>query len=208
MSHDSAEPVRYSSFLPEVFQESPAPSRPTPAAHRLLDLIESVFGDFGDKLDHISDFFDPAQAPAEFLPWLASWMALVLRADWEEEQQRAVIAKIIPLYRKRGTRAGLEDYLKIYAGAGVTIKDDVAPMEVGVSSTVGVDAVIGGIPPYFFVINVAFAEPDPGKLKEKARAVEAVLDIEKPAHTFYKLNFQGPTLQIGVRSTVGRDTLI
>jgi len=125
MNHDSAEPVRYSTFLPEVFQESATPSRTTPAAHRLLDLIESVFGDFGDKLDHISDFFDPAQAPAEFLPWLASWMALVLRADWEEEQQRAVIAKIIPLYCKRGARAGFECFWTIYAGAGVTSKAEV-----------------------------------------------------------------------------------
>jgi phage tail-like protein len=200
MSHDSAAPVRYSAFLPELFHDSEVPA--------LLDLIESVFGDFADKLDRISSFFDPAEAPSEFLPWLASWTALVLRADWDESQQRAVLAKIVPLYRKRGTRVGLEEYLKIYAGEGVTIKDDVAPLEVGVNSTVGVDAVIGGLPPHFFVINVAFAEPDPEKLQQKARAVEAVLEIEKPAHTFYKLNFQGPTLQIGLRSTIGRDTLI
>jgi phage tail-like protein len=208
MNNDSAGPVRYKTFLPELFQESEVPSQPTPAVHRLLDLIESVFADFGGKVDQISDFFDPAEAPMEFLPWLASWMALVLRADWEESQQRAVIAKIIPLYRKRGTRGGLEEYLKIYAGEGVTIKDEVAPLDVGVSSTVGVDTVIGGLPPYFFIINVAFGEPEPAKLKAKAKAVEAVLEIEKPAHTFYKLNLQAPTLQIGTRATIGKDTLI
>jgi phage tail-like protein len=208
MNHDSPEPVRYEDFLPDLFRESDAPSPVAPAIHRLVRIIDAVFAEFRDKLDGISDFFDPATAPKDFLPWLASWMALVLRADWEESQQRAVLAKIIPLYSKRGTKAGLEEYLKIYAGEGVTIKDEMTPMRLGVNSTVGVDTVIAGLPPYFFIVNVAFAEPDPENLKKKAKAVEAVLDIEKPAHTFYQLNFQGPTLQVGVRSTIGQDTLI
>jgi phage tail-like protein len=202
------EPIRLETFLPEVFREGEAPSQASSEIHRLVRIIESIFAEFGEEIENIPDLFDPHAAPVDFLPWLASWMALILRADWDESQQRAVVAKIIPLYAKRGTKSGIEEYLKIYAGEGVTIKDELTPMQLGTSSTVGVDTVVGGQPPYFFIVNVAFAEPDPEKLKPKVKAVKDVLDIEKPAHTFYQLNFQGPTLQIGFASTVGEDTLI
>jgi phage tail-like protein len=202
------EPIRLETFLPELFREGGAPPQVASQIQRLVRVIEIIFAKFGEAIDHIPDLFDPHAAPPDFLPWLASWMALILRADWDESQQRAVLAKIIPLYAKRGTKAGIEEYLKIYAGEGVTIKDELTPLQVGASSTVGVNTVIGGQPPYFFIVNVAFAEPDPEKLKPKVKAVRDVLDIEKPAHTFYQLNFQGPTLQIGIASTVGTNTLI
>jgi phage tail-like protein len=208
MTQLSAEPIRLEAFLPELFQESGAPAQLASEMHRLVRIVESVFAEFGETIDNIPDLFDSRAAPADFLPWLASWMALILRADWDESQQRAVLAKIIPLYAKRGTKSGIEEYLKIYAGEGVTIQDELTPLQIAVSSTVGSDMIIGGQPPYFFIVNVAFAEPDPEKLKPKVKAVKDVLDIEKPAHTFYQLNFQGPTLQIGVASTIGTDTLI
>jgi phage tail-like protein len=208
MTNASAEPIRLETFLPELFQEGRAPSQRASEMHRLVRIVDSVFAEFGERIDSIPDLFDPHAAPSDFLPWLASWMALILRADWDESQQRAVLAKIIPLYAKRGTKSGIEEYLKIYAGEGVTIRDELTSLQIGVSSTVGSDMNVGGQPPYFFVVNVAFAEPDPEKLKPKVKAVKDVLDIEKPAHTYYQLNFQGPTLQIGVASTIGADTLI
>jgi phage tail-like protein len=208
MTRLSPEPMRLETFLPELFREGGAPAQIASEMHRLVRIVESVFAELGEEIDDIPDLFDPRAAPADFLPWLASWMALTLRADWDESQQRAVLAKIIPLYAKRGTKSGIEEYLKIYAGEGVTIKDELSPLQIGASSTVGVDTVVGGQPPYFFIVNVAFAEPDAEKIKLKVKAVKDVLDIEKPAHTFYQLNFQGPTLQIGVASTIGEDTLI
>jgi len=198
---------RYWALLPEIFQESTVSGQPLPVG-RLPSIIETVFGDFEGKLDRISDYFHPEKTDPDFLPWMASWVALVLRADWSLNQQRTVLAQILPLYQRRGTKGGLEHYLKIYAGPGVTIPEEPAPLQIAVSSTVGGDTVIGGLPPYFFIVNVAFDEPDPGKLKEKAKAVEAVLQIEKPAHTYYKLNFSGPTFRLGYQSTIGTDTLI
>jgi hypothetical protein len=67
---------------------------------------------------------------------------------------------------------------------------------------------VGGLPAYLFRVNVAFTTPDPAELSKKTKSVRAVLDIEKPAHTSYSLTISGPTFQIGVQSTVGKDTLI
>jgi phage tail-like protein len=202
----------FDSMLPELLRYADTDQEigegAASAVARLLDVIAPMFADLDTVLNDIPEYFDPLLANEEFLPWLASWTALVLRADWSLEQKRKALSQIIPLYRKRGTKAGLEEYLKIYVGEGVTIFDEHQPMQVGATATVGQDFVIGGLPAYFFRANVAFTTPDPAELSAKTESVRAVLDIEKPAHTSYKLTTSGPTFQINVRSTVGKDTLI
>lgn len=210
MSNEDAD-FDYASLLPELLRHpdsSPTGAQEPSAVLRLLAVIDPMFADFELLLDDLSDYFDPLLAREDFLPWLASWTALVLRADWSAAQKREVLTRIIPLYRKRGTKAGLEEYLKIYAGDGVSILDELDPMQVGVTATVGVDTVVEGLPAHFFRANVAFTTPDPAELSRKTASVRAVLDIEKPAHTYYNLSISGPTFQIAVRSTVGKDTLI
>src|ERR1700727_226043 len=58
----------------------------------------------GKKIARLYKLFDPRDTPEEFLPWLASWAALTLRANLSTAKQRNLIAHIIPLYRIRGTR--------------------------------------------------------------------------------------------------------
>src|SRR5207244_1734063 len=57
--------------------------------------------------------FDPARTPEGFLPWLAGWAALSLETDWSVVQQRAFLSRVIPLYRRRGTRENLRELLRI-----------------------------------------------------------------------------------------------
>ena len=64
--------------------------------------------------------FDPWTTPEAFLPWLASWVALEFPTLqglplWEEYQRRKVTAEIAQIYRLRGRRAGLNQYLELYA---------------------------------------------------------------------------------------------
>ena len=203
----------YVSLLPEVFQQYdtvPSGDKAGPTdLQRLMGIIEPMLRQFEALLDSVSDLFDPLSTTREdFLPWLASWTALVLRADWSVEQKRKVLSQVIPLYRKRGTKPGLEEYLKIYVGEGVSIPDDPPPMQVGYTSTVGANTIIGGLPAHFFAVNVVIDTPDPNIILQKIESIKAVLDIEKPAHTYYKLNYSVPTFQVGVQSTVGVDTLI
>jgi phage tail-like protein len=64
--------------------------------------------------------FDPWTTPAAFLPWLATWVALEFPTLqglplWEEYQRRKVTAEIAQIYRLRGRRAGLNQYLDLYS---------------------------------------------------------------------------------------------
>lgn len=148
------------------------------------------------------------ETPEEFLSWLASWVALTLREDWEEEEKRRFISRIVPLYRLRGTKAGLEEMLRIYTGMGVEIYELIQPLQVGVTSRVGVDTALGGGPSHYFRVKMVFQEYNPSIRSRKEQIARAIIDQEKPAHTSYDLLIEVPTMQIGVHSKVGVDTLL
>jgi phage tail-like protein len=161
-------------------------------------------------LDEIHDYFDPFKVPPDFLPWLAGWVALTLKVggDWDETKKRELISQIVPLYKKRGTREGLEEYLKIYIGGEVRVLEELGPFQVGFHSTIGVDSVIGGLEPYFFIVDLTLPAPDPRAMTEKIVAIDDIINIEKPAHTHYKIITTVPTMRIGYFSTIGVNTLL
>jgi phage tail-like protein len=83
---------------------------------------------------------EPAyRTDADFLPWLAGWLALELDEGWDEQKRRENIGKAVELYRRRGTVAGLKEYLAIYTGFQPEIREWVWPagMQIGVASMIG-----------------------------------------------------------------------
>lgn len=154
-------------------------------------------------------------APTDFLPWLAGWVALTLRQDWTEEEKRRFISRIVPLYRQRGTKKGLRELLSAYTGLprdSVEIYELTQPLQVGITSKVGVDTAIGSGPPHFFMVKMSLSLSGATDFTEersrKEQIARSIIDQEKPAHTYYELLVQFPTIQVGVTSTVGKDTLL
>ncbi len=154
---------------------------------------------------------EPLQrTPSEFLPWLASWVALTLRQDWSEVEKRQFIGQIVPLYRERGTKRGLEKLLRIYTGLpkeSVEVNEFLQPMELD-NTVVGVNTVLGGGPSHYFLVKMSLPAPDPEARLRKEQIARAIIDQEKPAHTYYDLQIQFPTMQIQMQSTVGVDTVL
>jgi phage tail-like protein len=191
-----------------------------PGLEEILDGIPTVDPATGrPALVGIERYFDPGpkeplqerrreQAPPEFLPWLAGWVALTLRADLDELLQRDFIARAMSLYRLRGTRAGLEQLLAIYTRLGVTIYELREEFQIGVHSRVGVDTMLGGGGAHFFRVMIRLPTPDPAQIRRHEEVARAIIDLEKPAHTHYELVPVTPVLQIGVASTIGVDTLL
>ena len=152
-------------------------------------------------------YFDANLTPAEFLPWLASWVALSQRADLPVAQQRAFLGKIVQSYRMRGTPANLIDLLRTFTQTTPTLRDQ------------------GSEAPHCFSVDIRI--PDKPKstagtaAEREAREAEwrafvtrqtaiarALIEFEKPAHTQFQLNPVYPSLQIGESSTVEVDTLL
>ena len=92
---------------------------------RYLATFEGVMGELEAKADARSTLLDPRSAPAEILPWLASFLGLVFdermaRAPRPggqfEDVRRTLIAEVAWLFRFRGTVAGLRRFIEIYLG--------------------------------------------------------------------------------------------
>lgn len=203
----------YLQYLPAIFSEDPFLGRFLLAFEHVLtgldgDGVEPRQG-LEETIADIAKLFDPQETREDFLQWLAGWVALDLRADWTPDQQREFLARIVPLYRRRGTKANLAELLRIYTGLTPTITEGAdTAFQIGVHSTIGVDTQIGGSTPHYFHVTVTMPNPDPATLQRQSKIVTALIELQKPAHTTYGLTILYNTMQIGVRSTIGVDTLL
>lgn len=125
----------YLRYLPPVLWEH-EPAAPELSLGAMLRIFEKILTGIADdvtvphaghlhpslntEVGRLARLFDPWQTPDRFLPWLASWVALefpTLQGTplWDEYQQRKVTSQIATIYRQRGLKAGLNQYLELYA---------------------------------------------------------------------------------------------
>ncbi|HEY9694191.1 MAG TPA: phage tail protein [Oculatellaceae cyanobacterium] len=161
----------------------------TPSKEQIITADTQNLPGLEEIIDNIHVYFNPQETPEKFLPWLAGWVALSLRDDWEVKVKKAFIQEIVRLYRLRGTKQGLIDILEIYlknSGFGEKVKvfdqfDDF---------------------PNYFQVQLTLKDRDPEKYWRQAKIAKAIIDREKPAQTFYTLKILVPTMQITKRSHV------
>lgn len=175
---------RLPSYLPAIYRDDVFLGKYLWAFEQLLLGLEQ-------QIDRLAILFDPLETREEFLPWLASWVAFTLRSDLEPSQQRAFLARVIPLYRRRGTKTNLQDLLSIF--------------------TTGVPSIVESNdsgPAHHFRITLRLQQAVPETQLRQIAIAHALIDLEKPAHTTYDLDLSFPTMQIGVTSHIGIDTLL
>ena len=176
-------------YLPALFTQHPDNNLPgyndPPFLDRFLCGFEDAHQPMQEILDNIERYFDADMAPAEFLPWLATWVSLALDENWPELKRRRLIQEAVELYRWRGTRRGLSRYLHLYTGVIPQINDQpFSGMRLGPSTRLGGShTLLGDVPPHTFVLTLAV--PDVNAIKEQT--VRDIIDSEKPAHTAYDL---------------------
>jgi hypothetical protein len=103
---------------------------------------------------------------------------------WPLERRRELVAKAAELYRWRGTRRGLTEYLRIYTGRQPNIIEYIPGMILDQKTLLGENTVLGssGSGHHFTVIVEA-----PENENIDPRTVRNIIDSQKPAHTQYTL---------------------
>jgi phage tail-like protein len=183
--------------------------------------LEEILGGAVDSLtgkrllEGVQRYFEPGasladseRVPSDFLPWLAGWVSLTLREDWDDSRKRDFIARAVQLYRTRGTRAGVASFVEVYTGLPVEIDEDNEAFQIGVHSSVGVDTVLLGGQPFFFRVKLRLPNPDPVLFKRQTDIATSIIELQKPAHSSFSLEVETPQFRIGLQSTVGVDTLL
>jgi phage tail-like protein len=170
----------------------------------------------------LHDYFDPLFTPqflhsardqASFVAYLSSWVALLQNQSWDLDSQRRLLAAIVPLYKQRGTATGLTQYLRLYLrpfpSATATVQEDLEGIQVGVTASLGLNTVVGGAPPFFFFVKLDVSVLNGfEEFSNLVANTRAIVDLEKPAHTYYSFLYRVPGFTVGGPSTVGLDTMI
>ena len=228
----------YIKHLPRVITKTPT-GELSPFLGNFLKIFEAMLAGRNDAniaaksfegleeiIDRYLNYLDPALVPmtahledadeldSEFLAYLAGWVALVFDQNWPLERRREWLRRIVPLYKRRGTRDGIAEYLAMFVGNQARIDEPLGGLIIGEPSnaTVGVDTFIADAPAYFFrvLINYGFAsEPfDINVWRNLQIGTKTIVDLEKPAHTYYSLDARTPGFIVSVRSTIASDSLI
>ncbi len=217
--------------LPKAFSRD---ARAGDFLRRYLAGIEGFLGDADARAAERATLLHPCATPDELLPWLASFMGLVLDDRWPNRTRRALVAEIADLWRAKGTVCGLARFLEIFLGVrpvilerfrlrglgGAVLGSECAPRT---TSVVGAGFVVGGdvqaaaegplapgaIRDAFETHAHRFTVIVPGRLTaEQEQAVRFVLDTQRPAHTAYELCTVANGIRVGKALHVGVSSLV
>jgi phage tail-like protein len=156
-------------LLPGVFQEDEFTCRFTAG-------LDSVVAPVFAFLDALEVYVDPKICPEDFLPWLASWVGVVIDENWGVAQQRAFIQEAVGLFRTRGTMRGLQAEIELLTGGAVEISETGGVTRSTVPS--------GELPGEDYPrCSVRVTLPKGSTVTD--RSVALVIEAAKPAHVVY-----------------------
>jgi phage tail-like protein len=169
-------PSRYLKYLPTQYSTDDF-------LGRFLRIFESILDPIEEIVTSIDSYFDPVMAPPHVLPWLASWLSLVLDEEWPLEKRRHLISRAVELYQLRGTLRGLMEYLAIYSGVQPIIVEHYGGIRLGRNSQLGWNTVLGDGRQHSITVNLRVGPQEQIDL----RKVKTIIEAEKPAHVAYAL---------------------
>jgi phage tail-like protein len=143
----------YLNYLPAIYRRDDAPQR---FLERWLALFGSKLGDWELALEEMARRFDPATTPEAYLSWLATWLAFNLPQGADAEEMRSLLLRAHELYRRRGTPAGIREFVKLYTGANPHIFEAFRERMIwrlGEASSLRIDTGLASISPDGMIVS-------------------------------------------------------
>lgn len=214
--------LSYLRYLPAVYQED---ERSRELLERFLSLFETFFSQMEMQIGTVERYFDADFVRGDFLRWLGTWLAIAEDENWPEDKLRLLIKKAPRLYKRRGTREGIEGMIKVYTGDKPFIVEqfqlkcaqageEIDPLLVRLFSA----------DPYSFCVLL---KPFQVSKENETQALRRIIDSEKPAytsakvvslqpwiyldmHTYLEVNtyLSKPSLRLDVGSMMPQDTVL
>lgn len=155
---------------------------------QFLLICESIMRPLENTVNNLALYLDPRLTPESLLQWLASWVDLALDPTWPIERRRELVKSAAELYRWRGTKRGLSEYLRIYTGRAPEISEYIPGMRLDRETRLGINTLLGSSGEgYHFTVSL---ELD-GSNEISIDTVRSIIEAQKPAHTIYALQIKG-----------------
>ena len=170
----------YLQYLPAIYREDALMGQ-------FLLIFESIMTPIENTVDNISLYLDPEIAPGSFLNWLASWLDVSLDPGCPEDRCRELVASAAELYRWRGTKWGLSEYIRIYTGIEPEIHEYEPGMTLDTDTKLGSGTQLGsGVMWCHFTVILPVDKDN----KINDTRVRSIIEAQKPAHTTYSLRLR------------------
>jgi phage tail-like protein len=201
---------------------------------RYLAIFEGFLGETEARGVDRDVLLTPQTTPDEVLPWLASFLGLVLDERWAHaprpggrtaDARREIIELAAWLFRFRGTVPGLKRFIELYAGVEVILLEHfrlrarMSAMLGGTgaasaSSMVGVGFRLGDAPSDGATDAAdshahRFTVLIPASLNaEQLDVVRQILLVHRPAHTIFEVCTVGAGMRVGHGLHIGVSSMI
>jgi phage tail-like protein len=217
--------------LPRAFSRD---ERVASFLRRYLALFDGALSDLDARAVARHALLDPRAAPAEVLPWLASFLGLTLDERWPEARRRLLVAEGANLFRLRGTVWATRRLLELYVGTDVMVVEHFRlrglggaslgtdPGTASAGSVVGANLRVGG------AVGTAEGSPLEGTIadafethahrftvfipaalgSEELDAVRDLLDVHRPAHTVVDVCTVGAGMRVGRGLHIGLSSIL
>jgi phage tail-like protein len=149
-------------------------------AQRLTAALDEMLAPALWCLDGVEAYLDPLLTPEDFLEWLAGWVGLELDENVPLERRRALVARAVALYRRRGTASALAEEIAVLTGVEPEIVESGA---VAWSTEPGAELPGSAEPQVVVRMPADVAELD-------VRRLEAIVAAATPAHVITKLEVE------------------
>ena len=170
----------YLQYLPAVYQDDEFMTQ-------FLLIFESIMKPLENSIDNLDLYLDPRMIPEPLLPWLASWLDLALDPTWLVNRRRELVKFGAELYRWRGTKRGLSEYLRIYTGSVPDISEYIPGMRLEQETRLGINTRLGSSGEgHHFTVTLELN----GSSEVNTDTVKAIIEAQKPAHTVYTLQIK------------------
>lgn len=171
--------------LPEVYRENDLPDG---FLRRFLALLAGDFAAAEDTLEHLPQRWSPSFAELADLDWLAGWLAFRLPRGLSPEAKRTLLQRVPELYARRGTVAGMLDWIHAYTGAVPRLEEGYRSRRVwqlDVSSVLGFDTGLAAVLPDGMILadphHLAVSDPPWGCAEPERLVVGgAVVGASRP----------------------------
>lgn len=171
---------RYLEYLPGIYRDDKFMGQ-------YLNIFEDTMEPLENTIMDLYLYFDPLLTPESFIPWFAGWFDLTTDPTWTMKKLRKLIKSAAILYRLRGTKKGLSEYLKIYTDSVPEITEFIQGMTLDSETKLGINTKLGsaGTGNHFTVTIELDADSE-----VDINTIKSIIDSQKPAHTIYTLNIR------------------
>jgi len=166
---------------------------------RYIAVFQSLYEDLNDRIYDVPYLFDISSTSKELLDWMADWIDVSESYMWPEERLRNLLEKGISLFKKRGTKHGMSEFLEVFTGQRPFIVEyHELDKYSGISAKHMKDMLTDS--PYSFTVLV---KEEFVKSPREYSVLTKIIDEMKPVHMEVELMVLKPYMYLGDCSLLG-----